>query len=308
MIKIVFFTTVCFFIGCQSQAKATGDISGSNGRPDFYQGVYISNRTAQSAKAFGKLIDTIANDGMNAVVIDAQPRKLDKYVLEKLQEKNVYGIARVVAFEGGLTSQFPKKERMDSIKKSVRDACTLGFKEINIDYIRYSDGGWDFKASFEKRYENITSIIQEIRSDTLDACSSDVLFGGDIFGRVPFIENDAIGQRVENFSEKLDLLYPMLYPSHFYGLKSRVGDPYTTVLEGMQKTIKRSKETTLVVGWIQGFRMHIGASGLSYTDYIKAQMQGCLDSKGKGFIVWNAMNEYEPTLEAFRQFKMENSP
>lgn len=306
MKNFVFFLHILIF-GCNSLSTSESESITEKIRPKFYQGLYISNRTANNNRAFQSILQEMSDSGMNTVIVDAQPRNLPETIIADLAEKKIYGIARVVAFEGGLTTQFPSKERMKSIKNSVRSACNLGFKEINLDYIRYSDGGWDFRANFEKRYENITGIIREIRNDTADACDSTVLFGGDVFGRVPFIQNDAIGQRIESFAEVVELIYPMLYPSHFYGLKSRVGDPYNTVLEGMQKTIQRSKPTTDSVGWIQGFRMHIGPSGLSYKDYIRVQMQACLDAKSRGFVVWNAGNEYKPTFEAYKQFKDENS-
>lgn len=308
MSKFVFFTALMFFLSCKSSnaSENNGEAKSSNSAPSFYQGVYVSNRTASTPKLLQSLVADLKKAGINTVIVDAQPRKLPEGIIDYFKLNDLYAIARVVNFEGGLTSQFPSKERMKSIKAAVSYSCLQGFKEINLDYIRYSDGGWDFRASFDKRYENITGIISEIRRDTLKDCGQDVQFGADIFGRVPFIENDAIGQRVENFAEVVDNLYPMLYPSHFYGLKSRVGDPYTTVLEGMQKTIQRSKPTTSAIAWIQGFQMHIGASGLSYKDYIKAQMQATLDAKSKGFIVWNAHNDYGTTLNAFLEFKKQN--
>lgn len=306
---IAFFLQILIF-GCITSAKTDesgSEESGGSGRPRFYQGLYISNTVARQPKRLTNILEEMQELGMNAAVVDVQPHRLPDNFLDALNTHKVYGIARVVAFEGGLTSQFPSKDRMNSIKSAVRHACSLGFSEINLDYIRYSDGGWDFRASFEKRYENITGIISEIRRDTLDVCSPKVKWGGDVFGRVPFIENDAIGQRIENFSEVLDLIYPMLYPSHFYGLRDRIADPYTTVLEGMQKTMARSKPGTEAVGWIQGFQMHIGPSGLKYKDYIKVQMQACWDAKSRGFIVWNAGNDYAPTFAAFADFKKENS-
>jgi len=296
------------FLGCKSSnaSDSNSESIPSSSAPNFYQAVYVSNRTALNPSLLKSLVADLKVAGINAVIVDAQPRKLPEGTVEYFKANNLYPIARVVNFEGGLTSQFPSKERMKSIKAAVSYSCLQGFKEINLDYIRYSDGGWDFRASFDKRYENITGIISEIRKDTLKDCGQDVQFGADIFGRVPFIENDAIGQKVENFAEVVDNLYPMLYPSHFYGIKSRVGDPYTTVLEGMQKTIQRSKPTTGAIAWIQGFQMHIGASGLSYKDYIKAQMQATLDAKSRGFVVWNAHNDYSTTLKAFAEFKKEN--
>jgi hypothetical protein len=306
MSKLVFFLQIFFLFSCLSSGKTKNQQGSPEFRPSFYLGAYISNRTARSLKSFDAVTEELKGAGFNAFVIDVQPQKLPQETWEILKKHGIYPIARVVNFEGGLETEFPTPERLKSIKEAVRNACNLGFREINLDYIRYSDGGWKFRANFEKRYNNITGIIQEIRQDTKDACGSSVLFGGDIFGRVPFIENDAIGQRVENFSEVLDLLYPMLYPSHFYGLKERMNDPYTTVWDGIDKTQKRSRKGVETVAWIQGFKMHIGSSGLTYKDYIKVQMQASYDAKSRGFVVWNAHNEYDTTSIALKEFLEEN--
>lgn len=305
------FITILLFLSSLlpllSQSNPPGIQSIKNWKsPLFYMGVYMNNQVALKPKDRDRIFNTIQELGMNSIVVDVQPKKLPMEFIDELTRRGIYGISRVVVFEQGLKTEFPDSKHMEQIYQSIRHACKIGFQEINLDYIRYSDGGWNFKASTEKRYENMKKIILDIKEKTSDTCSLSVKWSADIFGRVPFIENDPIGQKVEEYSKVVDALYPMLYPSHFYDMPHRQYNPYQTIWDGIQKTIQRSSTSTQVISWIQGFEYYTRGSGLSFQDYIQAQMQAALDAGGNGFIVWNAKNEYKPTWEAFQNFYQEN--
>ncbi|WP_411824863.1 putative glycoside hydrolase [Leptospira sp. 'Mane'] len=292
----------CSTIGSQESRSAK---SYSGEAPAFIEGLYINTKTIRDKKFWNVLFTTMQERGMNAAVLDIQPHAPTKEQVDDLKGRGIYPIARVVNFEGGLIEKSPSPTLMLSIQKAIRTACLAGFKEIQLDYIRYADGGTNFSMSYEKRYESILSIISDHKEKTKEVCGSDVIWSADIFGRVPFIANDVIGQKVEPFSENLNGLYPMLYPSHFYGLTKRVADPYGTIKDGLDLTVERAKPGTRAIAWIQGFKMMIGPSRLSYQDYIKVQMLGAKDSKGHGFIVWNAGNDYADTLDAYEDYKKE---
>ncbi|TGN07053.1 putative glycoside hydrolase [Leptospira ilyithenensis] len=304
-ILLVFTSIVINFCSTIGSQDAKNAKSYSGEAPPFIEGLYINTKTIRDKKFWNVLFAAMQESGMNAAVLDIQPVAPTKEQVDDLKSRGIYPIARVVNFEGGLIEKSPPPNLMLSIQKAIRTACLAGFKEIQLDYIRYADGGTNFSMSYEKRYDSILSIISDHKEKTKDVCGSDVTWSADIFGRVPFIENDVIGQKVEPFSEKLDGLYPMLYPSHFYGLTKRVADPYGTIKDGLDFTVERAKPGTRAIAWVQGFKMMIGPSRLSYQDYIKVQMLGAKDSKGNGFIVWNAGNDYADTLEAFEEYKKE---
>ncbi|MDF3820598.1 putative glycoside hydrolase [Leptospira sp. 96542] len=273
--------------------------------PSFIEGLYINTKTIRDKKRWSQTFAVMKEAGMNTAIVDIQPIPPTPEQMEEAKSLGMYMVARVVNFEGGLTEKTPNKNLMLSIQKYINKACELGFSEIQLDYIRFSDGGTNFQMSYEKRYEAILTIIKDHKSKTLNACGADKIWTADVFGRVPFIENDIIGQKIEPFSEELDGLYPMLYPSHFYGLTKRVSDPYQTVKDGLDFTVERAKKGTKAIAWIQGFNMMVGPSKLSYIDYIKVQMLGAKHSKGHGFIVWNAGNEYFETMKAYEKYKLE---
>jgi hypothetical protein len=304
------FLLLFVFVSCQSISQTKGqERSGSvNETPEFIEGLYINTKTIRDKKRWTLLFQVMKDAGMNTAVVDMQPHPPTPEQVAEAKALGIYMVARVVNFEGGLTEKSPNASLMASIQKSIRKACELGFPEIQLDYIRYADGGTNFNMSYEKRYESILGIVAEHKEKTKEVCPSDTKWTADIFGRVPFIQNDVIGQKVEPFSEVLHGLYPMLYPSHFYGLTKRVADPYGTIKDGLDLTVQRAKPGTKAIAWVQGFNMMVGPSKLSYTDYIKVQMQGARDSAGHGFIVWNAGNEYLETMNAYEKYKKEPTP
>lgn len=271
--------------------------------PDFSRGIYISQRTLKKGKIFEELRKKGKTHGVNFLVIDVQPKSPSKETLESLISEGFYPVARIVNFDGGLPTEKPSEQRISSIHRSIRAACESGFPEIQLDYIRYADN-LQLKLSFETRYKNISGIIKNIRNETLK-CENLPYIGADIFGRIPFNQNDSIGQKVEVFAQVVDVLYPMLYPSHFYGMPARIKDPYQTVYDGTLLTLKRSLKTTRVIPYIQGFNMSVAKSGLSLSDYIKAQVKATYDSGAHGFVVWNAWNEYDSTFQALKDFDRE---
>ncbi|PJZ68035.1 glycosyl hydrolase [Leptospira perolatii] len=270
--------------------------------PKFYRGIYISNSTfngSNQKKKKDKILAQASEVGINVLVIDVQSKVPTSEEVKRIKEMGFYPVARVVNFDGGLPTEFPSKTRMESILSYVRRACEAGFAEIQLDYIRYADDP-EIKLTLKKKYSNLHSIISRIRNEA-NQCDDLPYLGADIFGRIPFNKDDLIGQKVENFAQLVDVIYPMLYPSHFYGQPSRISNPYQTVYDGLVNTKKRSLPTTRVVGYIQGFNMKVAQSRKSMKDYIKAQIEASVDSDSNGFVVWNAWNDYAETFKAIRE-------
>lgn len=270
--------------------------------PKFYRGLYVNNgmiTDKKSKKQWDDLLSRARESGVNVLVIDVQSTTPPASEISRLKELGFYPVARVVNFDGGLKTELPSPTRMDSILGHVRKACAAGFPEIQLDYIRYADVT-DIKLTLKQKYKNIESVIEKIRKEA-DQCEKLPYLSADIFGRIPFNKDDQIGQKVENFAQLVDVLYPMLYPSHFYHQPARIANPYQTIYDGLSNAKKRSLSTTRVVGWIQGFTMSISSSGKSLKDYIKAQIEASVDSKSNGFVVWNIGNNYEETFKAMKE-------
>ncbi|GIX43461.1 MAG: hypothetical protein KatS3mg129_3194 [Leptospiraceae bacterium] len=265
-------------------------------KPEFIKAIYINNRTPFK-KDFNLFIQNAKKHGINTLVIDVQSKIISKEILDQLRKENFYLIARIVVFHLGFKEYPPTTKHLKQIhslielaEKSVQN----GFQEIQLDYIRFADYYYPKGLTLGKRYRFIAGILK-VFEDRLRPYG--VRIGADIFGRIPFYEHDYIGQKIEIFDRYLDHLHPMLYPSHFYGMNDRINNPYQTIYDGVVKAKKRAKNAE-IIPYIQVFKMSVKRTGLTYREYIKKQILACIDSNAKGFIAWNASNDYEELYKA----------
>lgn len=263
--------------------------------PHYYRGIYLNNGVVRSKKRYERLFEQSRKHKINTLVADVQPRFPSKEFIRAAREAGFYLVARVVVFEGGLKQPTVPEKHLNKVLDAAEQAARSGFMEIQLDYIRFADRARIGNLNFKQRYKVIAGILK-MATDRLRPLG--VRVGADIFGRIPFNQNDRIGQRMEVFAAHLDTLYPMLYPSHFYGDPSYIKDPYRTIYQGQKKSIERVGDTTRSIAYIQGFKMKVGPSGLSYHDYIRRQLDASLDSGGAGFVVWNARSAYGPFFKA----------
>lgn len=271
--------------------------------PKYYEGIYITNPIAKTRKRYEPLLRRAKEHGINTLVVDVQPSLPDLRFIRMARENGFYMVARVVVFPGGLNRYPPPMGRVQKVLGLAEEAARTGFMEIQLDYIRFADrikGQKNVKLSLRKRYRLIEGILK-MATDRLRPHG--VRVGADIFGRIPFNQNDIIGQQVELFAAHMDTLYPMLYPSHFYGEPSRIRDPYRTILEGNRLATQRARGEAKSIAYIQGFKMSVGPSGLSYENYIRKQLVGAADSGGAGYVVWNARNRYGPFFRALARHR-----
>lgn len=163
MKQLTLLVLILFLVSCQSASKIekrqNSDSSGIT--PDFIEGLYINTKTIRDKKRWSLLFQVMKDAGMNTAVVDMQPHPPTPEQVTEAKALGFYMVARVVNFEGGLIEKSPNANLMSSIQKSIRKACELGFPEIQLDYIRYADGGTNFSMSYEKRYESILGIIKE---------------------------------------------------------------------------------------------------------------------------------------------------
>ncbi len=268
-------------------------------KPDFIKAIYINNRTP-FLKNFPQFIERAKINSINTLVIDIQPKLISEQSIKKLKSENFYLIARIVIFDQGFKEYPPNNKHMEYLYRLIdlaEKAIQNGFEEVQLDYIRFADNYYSKDLTLGKRYRFIAGILK-LFEDRLRPYG--IRIGADIFGRIPFYGDDIIGQKIEIFDRYLDHIHPMLYPSHFYGMKDRINQPYQTVYEGVRNALQRVKNAE-IIPYIQAFRMSINGTGLTYRDYIKKQIQACIDANAKGFIAWNAKNDYNEFYQALKE-------
>lgn len=263
--------------------------------PSFYRGLYINNALVRG-KGFANFLKTADNHGINVLVIDIQPHMPPAEALKLAEDMGFYLVARVVVFDAGLKTYPAPKGHIERIVNRAEEGAKAGFAEIQLDYIRFADNLRVKGLTVQKRYDYISSVLSQFERRLRPY---KVRIGADIFGRIAFNRDDIIGQKLELFDRHMDVIYPMLYPSHFYGDPIRRRKPYHTIFDGTLGSKKRVRNAH-IVPYIQAFGMRVGESGLSVENYIRAQLDAAQDSGGAGYVAWNARNDYSVFFRAIR--------
>ena len=262
--------------------------------PDAVRGVYVTGHSA-GGERFNHLVELIDTTDLNAMVIDIKddygyitympaddsPLKIldigkpyikdPQAMLKKLEEKEIYPIARIVVFKDSvLAEKRPElsfkdgdavwrngrgesfvnpfmKEVWDYNVEIAIEAAKMGFQEIQFDYVRFPEG-------FEKRHDTLLYTYETYEESELDPVQRrveavtdfvayareqlkpyDVDVSVDIFGYAATIpEAPGIGQNFSKISENVDVISSMIYPSHwtsYFGIAKPDLEPYKLVAE-----------------------------------------------------------------------------
>ncbi|KKU91774.1 MAG: hypothetical protein UY23_C0001G0380 [Candidatus Jorgensenbacteria bacterium GW2011_GWA1_48_11] len=302
---------------------------------DDVRAIYLTAQTAARPERVQALIDLVKTTELNAVVInvkDSDGIYLDgnmRRVVEKLLANGIYPIARMVVFQDNFLArtrpELALKNRDNSLWRGnngalwidpasiavwdynaniAEEALAIGFKEINLDYIRFPSDGDVSEIVYP--FYNASSSKSAVMRDFFDYFSSrlkadrpQAVLSADLFA-FSFIQDDGlgVGQRVPVAAEYFDVLSPMIYPSHYtpgnFGFENPAEHPYEVVsstLASGQKFFPDSLKKAIVRPWLQSFNL-----GAEYTPaMVRQEIQALLD---RGFrnswMLWNPNNVYNP--------------
>lgn len=274
--------------------------------PDFYRGIYLNVASAKNMEKLQKFIEDSKTASINAVVMDCQTSKYQECVIPEENvryciDNGIHPIARIVVFPDGL-NYFPVQQEIIEEKLRIAEsACISGFREIQFDYIRFNDSKKLKDLSLNERYEFIGGFLARAKEHLK---KYNVKIAADVFGRIPLNNDDVIGQKMERLDEAVDIICPMAYPSHYTWSKKMIEDPYYTVYLTSAKAAERVKKAEIVT-YIQAFKMKLGSN--SYEHYIKEQIKAVHESAVKGYIMWNARQDYVIPLQVAKEYYSVNS-
>ncbi len=324
--------------------------------PVKVKGIYVSGPIAGNAR-MDELIELVDTTELNAMVIDIKnddgrvTYKMDsdtlasqigaginyvsdiKELVQRCKEKNIYLIARVVAFKDPyLAQQRPElavrtkngdifydksglawvnpynREVWDYLIEIGSQAAEAGFDEVQFDYIRFSTDLKTDKMDFgpEAEEQSKTDVITEFTQYAYDKLSAEgVYVSADVYGTIidSKIDQDIVGQNFVDMASHLDYICPMVYPSHYangvYGIPVPDAQPYDTVKAAMQaaaKQLEKIPEENRATGrvWIQSFTASWVEGHISYgPKQIRDQIQGAHDAGFDEWILWNAAVKYK---------------
>lgn len=304
----------------------------SSGELPQVRGVYLPAAVAANPKRLQDILENSQRLGFNALVIDIKDNhgtvaydtkvplahkigacvvllKLDE-LLPRLKKLGFYVIARQVLFYDPKLARYldalpsqrepqrwvsPADVRVQEYNLAIaEEVASLGFDEIQFDYIRWPDGGV-YKPIYVERYEAIERFLQR----ACERLHTKIRLSADVFGRTLWGWNlkkiDPIGQHLETFSRFFDVLSPMVYPSHYETEELR-SHPYGTVKKALESGLKRNLKLR---PFLQAFEMRIPNS-MSYARYIREQIRAAHELGIESYLFWNPRGDYTALWSALK--------
>lgn len=260
-------------------------------------------------------------------------------VINELKENDIYVIGRIVTFKDPLyaskVSSIAYKKSDGTVWKDyngnswpnpynketwkyplalAEEAAKLGFQEIQFDYIRFpsSEGkvsaiSYGFDYGTVKKADIITSFLQEAMK-TLEPYN--VVVSADVFGITTKKDGDFenIGQDFSRIASVVDVICPMVYPSHYafneYKISIPDKNPYKIVYNSLADAFKRyesftSGDSNVKMAKIRPYLQDFTATWLGNGNYmtygneaVKDQIQASFDLGFEDFTLWDPGNQY----------------
>lgn len=254
------------------------------------RGIYLTQYTLENTALLNYLIKHSKASGINTFVIDFEkPSKRYRENLSLVKDNNIHFVARIVMFpDGGTNKQILDPTVWQKKYDLVKQAIALGANQIQLDYIRYNTKQ---KPSAENA-KNVHKIIQWYKNKLT---GQNIPLQVDVFGIASFGESKYIGQNIKLFSQSVDAICPMVYPSHYVPYPVHYRKPYETVHDSLQ-SIKNQFDNKMLVkmyAYIELSNYHYPMSRAKKIEYIKAQIKAVEAANADGWYAWSPHNRYD---------------
>lgn len=256
-------------------------------------------------------------------------------VIQEFKLNEIYVIGRIVTFKDPLyagkntdiaykySDGTPWKDKSERNwpnpynKKSweypialAKEACELGFDEIQFDYIRFPSSEGKVKQisfGFDSDVKTKSDIINDFLKNVMEELKEyNVLVSADVFGITTKKDGDFenIGQDFSAIAKIVDIICPMVYPSHYgyneYNIPKPDKDPYNIIYHSLKDALKRvenipEEERAIIRPYLQDFTASWLLSGnyLVYgTKEVLDQIQATYDVGIEEFMLWDPNNKY----------------
>ncbi len=188
----------------------------------------------------------------------------------------------------------------------ARYVATSGVDEIQFDYVRFPAEGNQADAQFafqkDPKLQRDDVIAASLERAYGELHPLGVLVSLDVFGVMAWqrqVDLRHTGQDIVKMARHCDVLSPMIYPSHFFGMDNYKlpGDaPEHFISISMDRFDKITDGSGVVLRpWLQAFRWRTRTYS---PQYILTQVGASKQHHGNGFLFWNAANDYSKPFAA----------
>ena len=194
----------------------------------------------------------------------------------------------------------------------AKRAAESGVDEVQFDYVRFPAEGNQKDASFVFQKDHPDWHRSDVIANFLQHAYAElhptgVLLSLDVFGVMAWqrqVDLAHTGQDIPAMAKHCDVLSPMIYPSHFFGMDgyARPGDaPEHFIGESMDRFLLITKGSGVVIRpWLQAFRWRTKTYS---PQYIETQVLTSKNKGGIGFLFWNAANDYSKPFTAMPEMR-----
>jgi hypothetical protein len=236
-------------------------------------------------------------------------------IMDKCWYNGIYPIARIVCFKDPVVaSKRPdlavqntsggrwgdgkwldpySQENWDYLLELAVEASRKGFKEIQLDYVRFPSDGDTRTCVFpaqggdtREKKQVIVDFLKYMR-DGLKPLG--VLLSADVFGLTASDQGDmGIGQDVTIMGQYLDYICPMVYPSHYnpgeYEIGNPEANPHDTVYHSLVDFQKKLEGTSCKLRpWLQDFSLSL-TYGITE---VQSQINACYELGINEWLLWD---------------------
>jgi hypothetical protein len=191
--------------------------------------------------------------------------------------------------------------------RTAEEMARMGFDEIQFDYIRFPEPYKSLPTQvFPGAHDGTKAAVlaEFLRTAHERLQNLGVRTTADIFGMVASVQGALeVGQQWETLAPTVDVLLPMVYPSHYppgsFNLPHPNGDPYKVVFAAISSAHRRDATLGLtgqqVRPWLQAFTL--GAPHYGPAEVI-AQKRAVYDAGYRGWVLWNPASQYDAVAGA----------
>ena len=258
-----------------------------------------------------------------------------KALLDTLNAHGILPIARIVVFKDSVTARMNPDHTIRKADGSpwrdkkgltwvnpyanaiweynfrvAEEAVRMGFGEVQFDYIRFPEPYKSLPPQVfpESNGRGKTDALAEfLKEAKIRMGKLGVRTTADIFGLVTTVGGALeVGQKWEPMVQSVDVVLPMVYPSHYphgsFGIRSPNAEPYeiihTAISRGRVRTEAMGLKGQRVRPWLQGFTL--GAPKYGPAE-LEAQKKAVYDSGYESWVIWNPGSQYDVFLPALEK-------
>jgi hypothetical protein len=295
--------------------------------PQKIRGLRVAADAAGDDESFESLLALADDTSVNAFVFDTKQEGGDvlyetgvdaayeigavkpvydpRQRVEEAHAHGLYTVTRIVTFEDAFRAKaFPGEKLagpwLDPASETARaynlalaeEACAIGFDEIMFDYVRYPSGRTaEVSGQLEMTEAERVSVVTEFLAETRRLLNPmGCAVSAAVFAIVLSAPDDqGLGQRPEELSTQVDVLSPMVYPSHYsngwLGFAEPNDHPYDVTADAISDALARMEPGAAQLRpWLQAFW---------WTDeQIRTSIQAAEDLDS-GWTLWNVRSNFD---------------